>query len=80
MIERALLLAENDEITIDDLHLSNKPNNDNLPLMTLEQAEINLIKQALRTTRNNIPKAALLLGLTKSSMYRRIEKYDLTQN
>jgi len=51
-----------------------------LPLMTLEQAEINLIKQALSATHNNVPKAAKLLGLTKSSMYRRIEKYDLAQN
>jgi len=81
LVERALLLAESNEITLDDLHLSNRPNsNDTLPLMTLEKAEINLIKQALSSTHNNVPKAAILLGLTKSSMYRRIEKYDLAQN
>jgi len=81
LVERALLLAEDNEITLDDLHLSNRPSsNETLPLMTLEQAEINLIKQALSATHNNVPKAAKLLGLTKSSMYRRIEKYDLAQN
>lgn len=80
LVERALLLAEDNEITLDDLHLSNRPSTNTLPLMTLEKAEITLIKQALKTTHNNIPKAAVLLGLTKSSMYRRIEKYGLIQN
>lgn len=50
-----------------------------LPLMTLEQTEISLIKQALQETQFNTPKAAALLGLTKSSMYRRVEKYGLAQ-
>ncbi len=45
--------------------------------MTLRDAEITLIKKALLQTDNNIPKAAKLLGLTKSSMYRRVEKYEL---
>jgi DNA-binding NtrC family response regulator len=44
--------------------------------MTLAEAEQFLIQQALKQTENNIPKAAVLLGLTKSSMYRRIEKYE----
>jgi len=80
LVERALLLAEDNEITLDDLHLSNRASNEVLPLMTLEKAEISLIKQALSATHNNAPKAAKLLGLTKSSMYRRIEKYNLAQN
>ncbi|MFT5758799.1 MAG: DNA-binding NtrC family response regulator [Alteromonadaceae bacterium] len=80
LVERALLLAEDNEIALDDLHLSNKPNQDALPLMTLAAAEIKLIKQALSATQDNVPKAAILLGLTKSSMYRRIEKYNLAQN
>ena len=50
-----------------------------LPMLTLEQAEIALLKQALQVTNNNIPKAAELLGLTKSSMYRRVDKYALVQ-
>lgn len=77
LVERALLLAQDNVITCDDLHLLSKATTDTLPFMTLEQAEISLIKQALSTTKNSVPKAAVLLGLTKSSMYRRIEKYDL---
>ncbi|KGJ92832.1 sigma-54-dependent transcriptional regulator [Colwellia psychrerythraea] len=51
---------------------------DKFPFMTLEKAELNLIKQALLKTNDNIPQAAILLGLTKSSMYRRLEKHDLS--
>jgi DNA-binding NtrC family response regulator len=77
LVERALLLAQGSEITGDDLHLSSKTTSDSIPFMTLAEAEVSLIKQALAATENSAPKAAALLGLTKSSMYRRIEKYDL---
>ncbi len=77
LVERALLLAQGNEITSDDLHLLAKTPSDTMPFMTLAEAEVSLIKQALTATQNNVPKAATLLGLTKSSMYRRIEKYDL---
>ena len=45
--------------------------------MTLVDAEISLIKKAMKQTDNNVAKAAALIGLTKSSMYRRLEKYEL---
>jgi DNA-binding NtrC family response regulator len=91
LIERAVLLCQQGKITLEDLPLNrdnfkkgftshppqshNMPTQEKLPFMTLEKAEINLIKQALIKTNNNIPQAATLLGLTKSSMYRRIEKH-----
>lgn len=77
LIERALLLAQNEEITLEDLHLISNPKSTDMPMMTLAEAEVGLIRQALRTTDGSVPKAAILLGLTKSSLYRRIEKYDL---
>ncbi len=52
---------------------------DQLPLMTLEEAEIQLIQQAINASDNNVIKAAKLLGLTKSSLYRRLEKYGLAK-
>ncbi len=45
-----------------------------LPMMTLEDAEKQLITQALNLEDQHVPKAAKLLGLTKSSLYRRLEK------
>lgn len=44
-------------------------------MLTLEEAERRLITQALNKVDQHIPKAAGLLGITKSSLYRRLEKY-----
>ena len=77
LVERAVLLNSNQLIDVEDLRLTSNNPKVELPLMTLRDAEINLIKKALLQTDNNIPKAAKLIGLTKSSMYRRIEKYEL---
>jgi DNA-binding NtrC family response regulator len=93
LIERAVLLCQQSTITVDDLPLRNASRQQSLhakrngseengeqgqlPFMTLETAEVNLIKQALLKTNDNIPQAATLLGLTKSSMYRRIEKHSI---
>jgi DNA-binding protein Fis len=46
-------------------------------MMTLDKAEQILIKQALELSHNNVAKAGALLGLTKSTMYRRLEKYGM---
>lgn len=75
LMERAVLLAQNTELSDYDLPMSAQRSDETLPMMTLEQAERKLIKQALRSTANNISKAAKLLGLTKSSLYRRLERY-----
>ncbi len=80
LIERSVLLAESATIEVDDLHLRIKRQTHEMPLMTLEAAELKLLKMAMAQTNNNAPKAAKLLGLTKSSMYRRLEKHDLPQN
>ncbi len=76
LIERGVLLAQGQQIDSGDLHLTAGKGPTSLPFMTLEQAEIELIKLALDKTDHNIPQAATLLGLTKSSLYRRLEKHD----
>ena len=77
LIERAVLLNNTECIDADDLRLTASAPKSELPLMPLQDAELALLKKALAQTDNNIPKAAKLLGLTKSSMYRRVEKYSL---
>lgn len=81
LLERAVLLCNKDIIDSEDLHLVVKTSHNNeLPMMTLAQAEQQLIEQALKTTKQHMTNAAKLLGLTKSSLYRRLEKYDLDKN
>jgi len=79
LMERAVLLAQGSKLGQDDLHLSTLKPSNSLPMMTLEQAEQILIEQALELNLNNVPKAAITLGLTKSSMYRRLEKYGIRE-
>ncbi len=83
MMERAVLLTQTDELTSAQLSLPSSAvakaatSSDQLPMMTLEAAELQLINQALADCQGNKQKAADLLGITKSSLYRRLEKYDL---
>jgi transcriptional regulator with PAS, ATPase and Fis domain len=83
IIERAVLLTESEQISESDLHIkvmvSQSTVEKEIPLVTLEQAEISLVKRALKETNNHVPKAAVLLGLSKASMYRRLEKYGLSK-
>jgi len=79
LMERAVLLAQGSCLDQEDLHLSNLKPSNSLPMMTLEKAEKILIEQALELNDNHVPKAAIMLGLTKSSMYRRLEKYDIKE-
>lgn len=83
LMERAVLLCVGTQIKGSDLPItpsesltsSNPGNTEKLPQITIEEAEKQLIRQALDATEQNIPKAAKLLGLGKSSLYRRLEKY-----
>ena len=82
LLERAVLLTQTGEIGPEQLHMStpSQPSANNsmsLPLITLEQAEQQLITQALTNTAGNKQQAAELLGITKQSLYRRLEKYAL---
>jgi DNA-binding NtrC family response regulator len=85
LIERSVLVTNKDILDIDDFtehyHIHRKkPVEKNLPPVgsaTLDDMEISLIKQALKFHDNNISKAAKSLGLSRSALYRRMEKYGL---
>jgi len=81
LIERCVLLSDGQHsaFNANDLPLTNTKLAQTMPFMGLEQAEISLIEQAMARCDNNVPKAAKLLGLTKSSLYRRIEKHEQLQ-
>src|SRR5947209_3700029 len=85
-IERAILLCEGDEITIDDLPLEvrqdARPSVEGafkLPPegISFEDVERDLIIQAMEQTDYNITKAAKLLGLTFRTLQYRLEKFGI---
>jgi len=85
-IERAILLCEGDEITIDDLPLEvrqeSRPVSEGafkLPPegISFEDVERDLIMQAMEQTDYNITKSAKLLGLTFRTLQYRLEKFGI---
>lgn len=78
VIERAVILAENQEIDAYDLHFSNmEVPMENSANLTLEEMEREMIQKALRRHLGNISKAADELGITRAALYRRMEKFNL---
>jgi DNA-binding NtrC family response regulator len=85
-IERAILLSEGDQITMDDLPSEVRqdvgPASEGafrLPAegINFEEVERNLITQAMEQTDYNITKAAKLLGLTFRTLQYRLEKFGI---
>jgi DNA-binding NtrC family response regulator len=76
-VERAVLLARGDRITAADLGLEGAPKSRGLEEMTLEEVEEHLIRKALDRYGGNVSQAADALGLSRSALYRRLEKHGL---
>jgi DNA-binding NtrC family response regulator len=78
VVERSLLLAGGEEIGAADLRLSAaKSGPPSLEEMSLEDAERALIRSAIRRNGGSVQAAAEALGLSRSAMYRRLEKLGL---
>jgi transcriptional regulator with PAS, ATPase and Fis domain len=52
----------------------------NVELLTLDELERRHIKRVLEVTGGNRPKAAKILGINVSTVYRKLEKYNLAEN
>jgi DNA-binding NtrC family response regulator len=77
-IERAVLISIGDQIQAGDLGLeADRAGSAKIEDMSLEEVEYLLIKKALARHTGNISHAAEALGLSRSALYRRMEKYGL---
>lgn len=79
MMERAILLCDGTEIEESALSLKSVVTTEQSEpeMMTLDQAEQKLIKMALCQCHDNVEDAAVLLGISKSALYRRLDKFDI---
>jgi DNA-binding NtrC family response regulator len=77
-IERAVLLAEGEQVRASDLGLRQvaQPTH-RLEEMGLEDVERILIQKALSRYGGNVSHASNALGLSRSALYRRLQKYSL---
>ncbi|MFN2413041.1 MAG: sigma-54-dependent transcriptional regulator [Pyrinomonadaceae bacterium] len=91
-LERAILLCENDTVTIDDLPsemtiskaTAATAGGEQFTLpsdgVNFEDVERSLIMQAMERTDNNITKSAKLLGLTFRTLQYRLEKFGIKRD
>lgn len=78
VIERAVLMARGEWIDAQDLGLRTAPSDSSPDAeLPLEEIERRAIKRALQRTRGNVSLAAEHLGLSRSALYRRLERHKL---
>ena len=80
-IERAVIMSDRNTLMSEDFfflsqtgELSEEPSNESLDL---DEVEKSTIRKAINKHNGNISKAAKELGLTRASLYRRLEKHGL---
>jgi DNA-binding NtrC family response regulator len=77
-VERAVLMSQGDAVKSQDLGLrSGREGSQQLEDMSLEEVESFLIKKALARYEGNVSKAAKALGLSRSALYRRLQRYGI---
>jgi DNA-binding NtrC family response regulator len=77
-VERAMLMAQGSSIRASDLALRvGRESTARLEDMSLEEVECFLIKKALTRFDGNVSHAAGALGLSRSALYRRIQRYGI---
>jgi len=80
VIERSVILCESDSIEPNDIYFNTSNVNvkeDTPDTFNLDEIEKKFIQKALFKYEGNISKAAKELGLTRTSLYRRMEKHGL---
>ena len=73
-------MGDGQKIQAEDIILtSSKPSSRKTTekVLTIDEMEETLIREVMRKHNGNITKAATELGLTRTSLYRRLEKYGI---
>ena len=79
VVERAVLLAAKEEIEPADLRIEDGDGafGATRPAVTLDEAEKTMIQTAIARSGGSVTRAAKELGLSRSALYRRMEKHGL---
>lgn len=80
-LERAVIMTDNTSLSDEDLVFSPIENHKNRVIdsnLNLEAVEKNTILKVLEKHRGNISKSAKELGITRTALYRRLNKYGLS--
>jgi transcriptional regulator with GAF, ATPase, and Fis domain len=76
VIDSATVMAEGDEIQSTDLGIRDASDGE-FETLRIDHWERKLIIDALKRTSNNVPKASELLGISRATLYRKIDDYGI---
>jgi DNA-binding NtrC family response regulator len=77
-VERSVLMARGSRIEASDLGLRRRDDGSMLmDELTLDEAERLMIEKALERHQGNVSKAAEALGLSRSALYRRLQRHEI---
>jgi DNA-binding NtrC family response regulator len=77
-VERGVLMAQGPQVRLSDVSLKAARETPNrLEDMSLEDVEASLVKKAMARYDGNVSHAARALGLSRSALYRRLQRYSL---
>ena len=78
MVERAVIITENNTLDVEDFHFSSQKIEPKISEnLNLEATEKALIESALKKHSGNMSRAAKELGITRTALYRRLEKHQI---
>ena len=76
VIDSAIVMSEADMIELSDLGIRDTSDGE-LHTLRIDHWEQKLIRDALKRTKNSVPKAAKLLGISRATLYRKIDEYEI---
>lgn len=76
VIDSAVIMADSNRILPEDLGLSEAAG-DRMESLRIDHWERKLIAEALHRTESNVPNAAKLLGISRATLYRKIDDYGI---
>lgn len=79
-IEHAVVICKNDIIELSDLPDINSENKYSKPVKTMEEVGKKHIIKVLEETEQNLTKTAEILGITRTTLYNKIKKYQINVN
>ena len=79
VVDSATVLAVSDEVRASELALHDA-SFDTLDTLRIDDWEQRLIREALKRTRGNIPDSADLLGISRATLYRKLETFKISKD
>ena len=83
LVERTVLISPKDTLQLIDFQTQYTPSVKttstllDVGVMTLEEMEVQMIRRAMDFHKGKVARVAKSLGLTRSALYRRLEKFDI---